>query len=130
MSWQSSLKDPNKRGQNNNTNYINPFSSSQRKSMHRWPSNYHTHCEATWNAWYFTYVNLLFVGNFYLWSKVVCLFCLSHWDLSSRKSSCCGLGIFEKLLMMSKGASTWFETGWSYSVEAIDYWIIFLMRIE
>ncbi len=25
---------------------------------------------------------------------------------------------------MNKGVMTWFETIWSYGVEAIDYWII------
>jgi hypothetical protein len=33
-------------------------------------------------------------------------------------------------LSMSKGALTWFETLWSYNVEAIDYWIIFSMKTK
>jgi hypothetical protein len=32
--------------------------------------------------------------------------------------------------LMSKGALTWFETIWSYGVEAIDYCTIFSMRIN
>ncbi len=55
----------------------------------------------------------------YLWNEVVC-FVLSCWDLSNHNVSCRALNIFEKLLM-STGASTWFETNWSYNVEAIDY---------
>jgi hypothetical protein len=34
--------------------------------------------------------------------------------------SCRTLGIFGKL-SMSRGALTWFETVWSYGVEAIEY---------
>jgi hypothetical protein len=29
---------------------------------------------------------------------------------------------------MCRGAPTWFETVWNYSVEAIDYWTIFSMK--
>jgi hypothetical protein len=59
-------------------------------------------------------------------AKVVCfvLFCLSSWDLPNHGASWCMLGIFRKILM-SRGAPTWFETVWSYSVETIDYWTIF-----
>jgi hypothetical protein len=32
----------------------------------------------------------------------------------------CALDMFGKL-SMSRGASIWFETVWSYNVEAIDY---------
>jgi len=35
--------------------------------------------------------------------------------------SCRTLGIFRKLSMSSRGALTWFETVWSYGVEAIEY---------
>jgi hypothetical protein len=56
------------------------------------------------------------------WGKVVC-FVLSCWDLPNHDTSCCTLHIFLKL-SMSRGAPTWFETVWSYSVEVIDYWII------
>jgi hypothetical protein len=31
---------------------------------------------------------------------------------------------------ISRGAPTWFETIWNYSVEVIDYWIIFSMKIK
>jgi hypothetical protein len=37
--------------------------------------------------------------------------------------------MFRKLLM-SRGALTWFETIWSYGMEAIDYLIIFSMKIK
>jgi hypothetical protein len=33
----------------------------------------------------------------------------------------CPLDISEKKFLMSKGAPSWFETVWSYGVEAIDY---------
>jgi hypothetical protein len=39
------------------------------------------------------------------------------------------LGIFGRL-WMSRGATTWFETVWSYCVEAIDYWTIFSMKLN
>jgi hypothetical protein len=32
--------------------------------------------------------------------------------------------------LMSRGAPSWFEIVWSYGVEAIDYWIIFSMKIK
>jgi hypothetical protein len=51
------------------------------------------------------------------------LFCfvLSHWDLPNHGASCHALGIFGKLLM-SRGASMWFETIWSDSVESFFQW--------
>jgi hypothetical protein len=59
-------------------------------------------------------------------AKVVC-FVLSCWDLSNHHgTSCHTLGIFGKLLM-SKGC---IDLVWDYGVEAIDYWIIFLMKIK
>ncbi len=64
----------------------------------------------------------------YLWNKVVC-FVLSCWDLPNHNASCYALNIFEKLLMRI-GASTWFETNWSYNVEAIDYWTIFQWKLN
>jgi hypothetical protein len=48
------------------------------------------------------------------------LFCLSCLDLPNHGTSFHTLGIFGKLLM-SRGAPTWFQTVWSYGVEAIDY---------
>jgi hypothetical protein len=64
-------------------------------------------------------------------AHVVCfvLFCLSSWDLPNHGASWCMLRIFRKILM-SRGAPTWFETVWSYSVEAIDYWTIFSMKTK
>jgi len=53
------------------------------------------------------------------------LFCLSGSDLSNHDTSCRALGIFGKLSMLHRLASTWFETVWSYGVEAIDYWTLF-----
>jgi hypothetical protein len=41
-------------------------------------------------------------------------------DFSNHGASCLALGIFGKL-SVSKGATTWFETVWSYYVETIDY---------
>jgi len=58
----------------------------------------------------------------YLWSKVVYFVLLA--ESPSQSVSSCTLGIAGKFLM-SKGAPTWFETVWSYGVEAIDYWTIF-----
>ncbi len=52
------------------------------------------------------------------------MFYLSCWNLPNHDPSWCALGIFRKTLM-SKGASSWFKTVWTYSVGAIDYWIIF-----
>ncbi len=57
------------------------------------------------------------------------LFCLSHWDFPNQNTLCHTLGIFGKL-SMSRGAPTWFETVWSYGVEAIDYWTIFSLKIK
>jgi hypothetical protein len=33
-------------------------------------------------------------------------------------------------LLMGRGALTWFKIIWSYSVEAIDYWTIFSMKLK
>jgi hypothetical protein len=74
----------------------------------------------------------------YLWKKVVC-FVLSCWDLP--KPQCfkpCSWYLWKALgeyrciekLLMNIGASTSFETNWSYNVEAIDYWTIFSMKIK
>jgi hypothetical protein len=57
------------------------------------------------------------------------LFCLSSWDLPNQDALCLSLSIFGKLLM-SRGTPTWFETIWSYGVEAIDHWTIFSMKTE
>jgi hypothetical protein len=54
-------------------------------------------------------------------------FVLSLCDLPNHGTSCHALGIFGKLLM-NRGAPTWFETVWSYGVEAIDYWTMFSMK--
>ncbi len=62
-----------------------------------------------------------------LWSKVVCfvLFVMLRSHKPQHFMPCSWL--FGKL-SMSRGALTWFETVWSYGVEAIDYWIIFSMK--
>jgi hypothetical protein len=73
-----------------------------------------------------------FIGShIYLWNKVVCfvLFCLSHKDLLKRCASFHTLGTFRKL-SMSKGAPTWFETVWSYNVQAIDHGTIFSVKTK
>jgi hypothetical protein len=58
-------------------------------------------------------------SSIYLLSKVVCFVLFA--TLRSPKPWCIhALGFFRSLLM-SKGALMWFETVWSYSVEAIDY---------
>jgi hypothetical protein len=59
--------------------------------------------------------------------KQGCLFCFS--DLPNDSTSCHVISIFGKL-SMSRGALTWFEIVWSYGVETIDYWIIFLIKNE
>jgi hypothetical protein len=41
-------------------------------------------------------------------------------EVSQSMASCHTIGIFGKLLM-SRGALTWIESVWSYSVEVIDY---------
>jgi len=70
-----------------------------------------------------------FVGiDIYLWSKVVCFFFfLSNNFFVNHNASCDAFGIFGMLLM---SASTWFEIIWSYTVEVIDYWTIFKMKIK
>jgi hypothetical protein len=50
-------------------------------------------------------------------------------DPPDHGASCHALDNFEKL-SMSRGALTWFGTAWSYGVEAIDYWTIFLNENE
>jgi hypothetical protein len=50
--------------------------------------------------------------------KVVCF--VLYIEVSQNMASCHIPGIFGKLLM-SRGASTWIESVWKYSVEAIDY---------
>jgi hypothetical protein len=47
-------------------------------------------------------------------------FSLSPQDLPNDVDSSLAFGIFGKLLMNSR-ALTWFETIWSYGVEAIDH---------
>jgi hypothetical protein len=60
-------------------------------------------------------------GQIYPLNKVVCFVSFVRLrSLSNHSASCCPLDISEKLLM-SKGAPSWFETVWSYGVEAIDY---------
>jgi hypothetical protein len=49
--------------------------------------------------------------------------------LNSHPTSCHTLGIFG-MLLMSRGAPTWFETVWRYRVEAIDYRTIFSMNTK
>jgi hypothetical protein len=66
----------------------------------------------------------------YIYEARYCvLFSLSCWGFSNHCASCCALSIFRKL-SMSRGALAWFETVWSDCVEAIDYWIIFSMKIK
>jgi hypothetical protein len=76
-------------------------------------------------------LRLILYGRYiYLWSKVVCFVCvLSCWDVPNYNATCHILGIFEKLLM-SRGASTWFEIVWNYGVESIDCWTNFPMKIN
>jgi hypothetical protein len=74
------------------------------------------------------------IRQIYLSSKVVCfvLFCFvlfSHVEISQTMALHAALLIFfEKLSMSSMGASTWFETLWSSSVEVMDYLIILSMK--
>jgi len=59
--------------------------------------------------------------------KVVCF--VLYTKVSQSMASCHIIGIFGKLLVI-KGALTWIESVWSYSVEAIDYWTIFSMKMK
>jgi hypothetical protein len=68
----------------------------------------------------------------YLCMKQGSLFCfvMLRWDPPKPWGFMLCSCIFKELLM-SRGALTWFETVWSYSVEkTIDYWIIFSMKTK
>jgi hypothetical protein len=81
-------------------------------------------CTQSLRCWHHFHVQdgLLIVfqaSSIYLLHKVVCFVLFA--TLRYPKLWCIhALGVFRKL-SMSKGALTWFETVWSYSVEAIDY---------
>jgi hypothetical protein len=75
-----------------------------------------------------SYEPQLEIEAIYLWSQVV-LFCFVMLNLSDHDASCHAPGIFGKLLK-TRGALTWFDSVWSYGVEAIDYWTIFSMKIK
>jgi hypothetical protein len=71
--------------------------------------------------------DLDFVYWWYLSMKQCSLFCLLSLRLPNHHTSCHPLDIFRKL-SMRRGALTLFDTIWSYHVEAINYWTIFLMK--
>jgi hypothetical protein len=94
------------------------------------------------NSWiqicmfFFWYARLNYKCNLslvlsHLSMKQSSLFCfvLSRWDLPNYGVSCHDISILGKLLM-NRGAPTWFKIVWSYGVEAIDYWIIFSIKIN
>jgi hypothetical protein len=59
------------------------------------------------------------------------LFCfvLSCWNFPNQIASCNAIDIFENLAM-NRGELTWVENFWSYDAKAIDYWTIFLVKIN
>jgi hypothetical protein len=65
-------------------------------------------------VWWITYIA-------YLWMKQGSLFCFV--TLRCPKPH-------HLTLLMGRGALTWFKIIWSYSVEAIDYWTIFSMKLK
>jgi hypothetical protein len=95
-------------------------------------------CELVIKLWWFNvkiwYMCHLLVACQMSWNNLSMkqgnLFCffLSHYDLPNHGISCYAIGIFAKL-SMNRGASSLFDIVWNYSVEAIDYWTIFSMKI-
>jgi len=62
--------------------------------------------------------------NFYMWTKVVCLFCLSHWDPPNHGASHHALGMIGKP-SISTGALRWFVNVKNYNARIINYWVFF-----
>ncbi len=72
--------------------------------------------------------------HIHLSMKVVCLFCLSHWELPNHGTSCRTqlLLPLESSLSMSKGAPSWFYNVSTFNLCCRSYWIIniFLLKIH
>jgi hypothetical protein len=56
-------------------------------------------------------------------------FILSCWNFLNQITSYNAIDIFENLTM-NKGALIWVEMFWNYNVKDIDYWTIFLIKIN
>ncbi len=56
-------------------------------------------------------------------------FILSCWNFPNQITSYNAIDIF-KNLTMNRGAQIWVEKFWSYNAKAIDYWTIFLIKIN
>jgi len=56
-------------------------------------------------------------------------FILSCWNFLNQIASYNAIDIFENLTM-NRGALTWVEIFWSYNAKVIDYWTIFLEKIN
>ncbi len=69
------------------------------------------------------------VWNIYLWSKVVCLFCLYPWDPPNWDASDRVLGLFGKLLTR-RGAWAWFHDIWTCCAKVLEYWMISSLKIK
>jgi hypothetical protein len=66
------------------------------------------HTQMTWARPCKDWTFLLDKGKIYLLRNIVCLFCLSCWNMSSHDAPCQTLGIIGKPLM-SRGAPRWFN---------------------
>jgi hypothetical protein len=56
-------------------------------------------------------------------------FILSCWNFLNQITSYNAIDIFENLTM-NKGALIWVEMFWNYNAKDIDYWTIFLIKIN
>jgi hypothetical protein len=57
-----------------------------------------------------------------MWRKIVCLFCLSHWDLPNHGTFHHALNMIGKPVI-SKGALRWFVNVNNYNARIINYWV-------
>jgi hypothetical protein len=65
----------------------------------------------------------------YLWTKVVCLFCLYLWDPLNQDASDHILGLFGKL-SRRRVALAWFHGIWTCGGKVLEYWMISSLRIK
>jgi hypothetical protein len=62
--------------------------------------------------------------------NLFCFISFCHAEISQNRMLHAALLVSSESSERVKGALTWFETGWSYGVKAIDYWTIFQMKIK
>jgi hypothetical protein len=74
-------------------------------------------------------VSFALLVQFYLWRKVVCLFCLYLRDPLNRHASDRILGVFGKLLMR-RGAWAWFNGIWTSRAKVLEYWMISSLKFK